>query len=154
MYPIEFALAVALLTSPSEHLDQTATPDLFSRVAPALQSVALQLEILDPREVRYVLTRSEDFVSDVKLLQRRHQELVDAPPLFDCQRFPDRSLVSDLLAFNRAYRQNLDSRQSVELVRWWDLKETMQETDRLYQIWDNVRMPAAIIIMSRFVVRL
>jgi hypothetical protein len=86
-----------------------------------------------------VLTRSEDFASDLKLLRRRYQELANAPPVSDCQRFPDRATISDLLTFNRAYRQHLDSRLSVELVRWWDLREAVQEADRLYQVWDTVR---------------
>ena len=37
--------------------------------------LAVQWEILDPGEVRYVLTRSEDFASDLKLLRRRYHEL-------------------------------------------------------------------------------
>src|SRR5262249_58838935 len=106
---------------------------------PTRQALTGQWENLDPREVRYVLTRPEDFNTDLKLLRRRFHELADAPPLHDCNRFPDRSTVSDLLSFNRAYRQHLDSRQSVELVHWWDLQEALQEADRLYQVWDTVR---------------
>ena len=41
--------------------------------------------------------------------------------------------------FNRAYRQHLGLRQPVELARWWDLRTALQETDHLYQVWDNVR---------------
>lgn len=108
-------------------------------VAPAVRELALSAELLDPREVRYVLTRSEDFDSDLKLLRRRYHELADAPPLCDCQRFPDRSAISDLLAFNRACRQHLDSRQAIELVHWWELREAIQETDHLYQVWDTIR---------------
>ena len=87
----------------------------------------------------YVLTRGEDFPSDLKLLRRRYADLCDAPPLYDCMRFPDRSLVNDMLAFNRAYRQHLDNRQSMELSNAWELHEMLLEADRLYQIWDLVR---------------
>ena len=89
--------------------------------------------------MRYVLARPEDFAADLKLLQRRYHELANAPPVADCLRFPDRATVSDLLAFNRAYRQQMDARQAIELVHWWEFREAVQEADRLYQVWDNVR---------------
>jgi hypothetical protein len=54
-------------------------------------------------------------------------------------RFPDRGLINELLSFNRAYRQHLDSRQALDLTCWWELHEALQEADRLYQIWDTVR---------------
>jgi hypothetical protein len=139
MFPFEYLLAVALLTAPADAPEPAVNPDLYLNLRPTLQQLAIQWEILDPREVRYVLTRSEDFSSDLKLLRRRYQELADAPPLCECYRFPDRATISDLLAFNRAYRQHLDSRQSVELVHWWELREAIQETDRLYQVWDTIR---------------
>jgi hypothetical protein len=85
------------------------------------------------------MARPEDFAADLKLLQRRYNELANAPPVGDCTRFPDRSIVNEMLAFNRTYRQHMDARQAVELVHWWEYREAVQETDRLYQIWDNVR---------------
>ncbi len=138
MLPIQYLLAAALLTAPADK-DVAIRPQLFATVGPALQKVALQWEILDDREKRYVLTRPEDFTADLKLLQRRYHELANAPPVSDCQRFPDRTVVGELLAFNRAYRQHMETRQAVELVHWWEFREAAQEADRLYQIWDNVR---------------
>jgi hypothetical protein len=138
MFTVDYLLAAVLLTAPADR-DLTVSPELFNTVGPAVQKLALKWEILDPREVRYVLARPEDFAADLKLLQRRYHELAHAPPVADCQRFPDRAVVSDLLAFNRAYRQNMDARQAVELVHWWEFREAVQEADRLYQIWDNVR---------------
>jgi hypothetical protein len=104
-----------------------------------LQALALKWEILDPREVRYILARPEDYVADLNLLRRRYQELVNAPALGDCARFPERSAVNELLAFNRAYRQHIDVRQPLEQLHWWELRTALHETDRLYQIWDKVR---------------
>ena len=126
MFALDYVLAIALLTCPAEGsdlLEEATTPEVFSAVHATLQSVAIEWEILDPREIRYVLTRPEDFASDLKLLRRRYQDLKDAPPLVDCQRFPDRSTISDLLAFNRAYRQYLDNRQSLEMVHAWEVRE-------------------------------
>ena len=124
MFPLNYALAIALLASP-ETAEVSATEGLAT-VRPTLQALAISWEFLDPRECRYVLTRAEELGTDLKMLRRRFQELADAPPLHDCMRFPDRALINDLLAFNRAYRQHLDSRQSVEVVHWWELREKYQ----------------------------
>ena len=142
MYALDYLLAIALLTSPPDSfnpLEDAANPEVFALLHTSLQQVAIDWEILDPREVRYVLTRPEDFASDLKLLRRRFQDLKDAPPLNDCHRFPDRSTISDLLAFNRAYRQHLDNRQTVDLVHAWEVRDALQEADRLYHIWDTAR---------------
>ena len=163
MVPLNYALAAVLLSSPANAPDPPDNPDALVAVRPttlagqarpnsssddldalitvrpALRELALDWEILDPREVRYVLTRGEDFPTDLKLLRRRYADLCDAPPLYDCMRFPDRSLVNDMLAFNRAYRQHLDNRQAMELSNAWELHEMLVEADRLYQIWDLVR---------------
>src|SRR5262245_8018610 len=104
MSAFECLLAAALLTAPPGVHDIPGAHRLSAAVRPALQKLAVRLEILDPREVRYVLARPEDLPSDLKLLQRRFHDLHAAPPLGDCLRFPDRSLVNDLLTFNRAYR--------------------------------------------------
>jgi hypothetical protein len=139
MHSFDYVLAVALLTSPPDAPEPNLSPERFAVLRPTLQKLAVQWEILDPREVRYVLTRAEDFSTDLKLLRRRQRDLADAPALSDGLRFPERAVVSDLLAFNRAYRQHVDSRQAVETVHWWELREAVQEADRLYHIWDTVR---------------
>lgn len=139
MLPFDYLLAVALLTGCPEAPEPTITPEVYARLQPTLQALAMEWEILDSREVRYVLTRAEDFGADLKLLRRRHSDLIDAPYLHDCHRFPDRAVISELLTFNRSYRQHLDSLMAVELVKWWELREALQESDRLYQVWDTIR---------------
>jgi hypothetical protein len=139
MWACDALLAAALLTAPAGSPEPDGLQSLYPSLRGPLQSLAVKWEILDPREIRYILSRQEDFAADLNLLRRRHQELVNAPSVGDCQRFPERSAVNDLLAFNRGYRQFIDMRQPVELIHWWDLRLTMQETDRLYQIWDTVR---------------
>jgi hypothetical protein len=139
MFPLDYVLAVALLAAPPDTLDPPDAATAFATLRPTIQAVAVQWEILDTREERYVLTRNEDFNSDLKLLRRRYADLADAPFVYDCMRFPDRAVVNEMLAFNRAYRQHLETRLSMETIGWWDLRETLQEADRLYQIWDLVR---------------
>jgi hypothetical protein len=133
------ALAVALLTTPPEVPDPPPDPEDWPAIQESIQSLAIEWEILDPREVRYVMARPEDWENDIALLRRRYQELKDAPRLADAQRFPDRGTVNDLLAFNRAYRRHLDARQVLEQDRGQVLRTALKETDQLYQVWDSVR---------------
>ena len=139
MFAFDSVLALVLLTASPEPAAVGAAPALYVQLRPTIQAVAVQLEILDPREVRYILARPEDFQSDLNLLRRRYRELADAPPVGDSLRFPDREAINEMLSFNRAYRQYIDIRQSVELAHWWEHQATLQETEQLYQIWDTVR---------------
>lgn len=132
-------LAVVLLTSPPEKPLPVVSPEAAARLQPVMQQLAVRWEILDPREVKYVLMRPEHFASDLDMLRRRYHELAGAPFVCDSLRFPDRAAVTDMLSFNRAYRQHLDVRQPLELPNWSEMRDVLQETDRLYQIWDTVR---------------
>src|SRR5947209_7704322 len=139
MFAFDSLLALVLLTTPPEPASAGTAPEAYVQLRPTIQAVAVQLEILDPREVRYILARPEDFQSDLNLLRRRFRELADAPPVSDSLRFPDREAINEMLSFNRAYRQYIDIRQSVELAHWWEHQATLQETEQLYQVWDTVR---------------
>jgi hypothetical protein len=139
MFAYECVMALSLLTAPPGSAELTHPPPLYDVLCPTFQQLAIRLEILDPRESRYVLARAEDFETDLKLLRRRFRNLANAPRLEECHRFPDRAMVNDLLTFNRAYRQFLTGRQPVDLVHAEELREALGETDRLYQIWDAVR---------------
>jgi hypothetical protein len=138
MFSLSYLMALALLTTPPD-APEGAGLEGYAYLRPTVQALAVQWEVLDPREVRYILARPEDFVADLTLLRRRFQDLANAPNLSDGLRFPDRATVNDFLAFNRAYRQHIDVRQPVELAHWWELRTALQETDQLYQIWDMVR---------------
>jgi hypothetical protein len=139
MVPYGSVLALALLTAPPGAPDPPGISGLFDTIKGPIQSLAVKWEILDPREARYILARQEDFSADLNLLRRRYRELSGAPAVADSRRLPERPLVNDLLAFNRAYRQHIDVRQPLELIHWWELRTALQETDRLYQVWDAVR---------------
>lgn len=139
MFPLNYALAVALLSASPDPADKPADVAAFTTVRPTLQCLGVAWELLDPRECRRTFMRAEDLACDLRLLRKRYDELCDAPPLHDCMRFPDRSLVNEMIAFNRAYKAHLESRAPLELTWWWELHESLQETERLFQIWDLVR---------------
>jgi hypothetical protein len=139
MSAADLALAAILLTTPPGTPEACPPADQFPAVRDAVHHLAVDWEILDPRETRYVMTRPEDFCGDLNMLRRRYRELADAPPVADSFRFPDRNAVNELVQFNRAFRKHLDQRQQYEADRADQLRTVMWETDRLYAVWDAVR---------------
>jgi hypothetical protein len=107
-------------------------------LAKPMVQLTLNCELLDHREVRYVLVKADEFISDVRMLQRRAHDLQQAPFLSDAVRFPERVFVNELLLQNRAYRQYLD--QCLPLYpHSAELRAAKEEVEQLYVIWDSVR---------------
>jgi hypothetical protein len=135
---LELTLAVALLSAPPDSLELPDTVALHSAVAPALRAVAMDWELLDPRESDY-LKNPQDLASDLKLLQGRFEEYHSAPRVAEVNRFPGRDLVGDMLAFNRSYRDGINSRLDVDMVHADELRTIIAETDLLYRVYDALR---------------
>jgi hypothetical protein len=135
----DLLLAVALLTAPVGTPEQTPSEEHWPVVRDALHKAAIDWELMDPRETRYLLATRDDFEPDLNLLRKRYAELADAPKLSECQRLPDRRTVSELIKFNRAYRKHLEDREVWETDRSDMLEVVIQETDRLYRQWDAIR---------------
>jgi hypothetical protein len=135
----ELVVAAMLLTIPPGIPAGCPDQQHFPPLRDAIHQLAIQWEILDERESRYVLTRPEDFCTDLNMLRRRYQDLQDAPKIADAMRFPERTGVNELIRFNRAFRRNIDERRQLEVDRADSLRNVIVETDRLYQIWDSVR---------------
>ena len=135
----DLILAAMLLTTPPGGMESPPADAQWLGVRDAVHTLAVKWEILDPREMRYVLTRPDDFSGDLNMLRRRYVELHDAPLVADGKRFPDRAAVNELVRFNRSYLKHLQQRQQLEVDRADALRAVMWETDRLYQVWDAVR---------------
>jgi hypothetical protein len=139
MFPFDYLLAVALLSAPPEAPIPNVTPEEHARLQPLLQKLALAWEIMDPHEVGYLLSRPDGLAADLRFLRCRYRDYAAAPPLSDCLRFPPREVVSDLLTFNRAYRQHLETCMAVETVRWWEYREALVETDQLFDVYNSIK---------------
>jgi hypothetical protein len=139
MSPSDLFLASVLLAAPVGTPEQVPHADQWPVMRAALHQAAIDLEILDPRETRYVLAKVEDFQEDLDFLRKRRADLADAPRLAECERLPDRRAVSEYIRFNRAYRKHLDTRLVWEADRADLIGEAIRETDRLYQTWDAIR---------------
>lgn len=132
-YLLQLGLSIAILTSPA-----APPPELFKLVNRPIVSICLNCEIMDPREVRYVLTNPVDFVGDVQMLKARAKSLEDCPSVNASVILPDRCLVNELLLFNRSYRQYLEGCLSVHFRDQFFL-QAKEENDYLYFIWDKAR---------------
>lgn len=132
-------LAAMMLSAPVGAPEQIPPPERWAVMQAALHQIAIDWEILDPRESRYVLARREDFQEDLDFLRKRRCELQDAPKLIEADRLPERRIVNDYIQFNRAYRQRLETRLAWEADRACLIQEALTETDRLYKLWDAAR---------------
>lgn len=139
MSGLERLIAVAMLAAPPGTPEPPIDADQWPKMQSALQQVAIELEILDPRETRYVFAHAESFENDLNLLRRRQQELRGAPMIWEADRFPGRTIVNDLLMFNRNFRDHLRARRVVETDRAELYESASRETERLYEIYDSVR---------------
>jgi hypothetical protein len=132
----EVLIAFALILQNDEYkADNYANPVMMN----SIQQVALSLELLDKREFRYIMAKPEDFASDLKLIQARYKKLSSAPPLSDSERLIDRTIINDMMSFNRLLKQHIELRRSMETRRYWYYEEVLQDIERLYTIWDKVR---------------
>lgn len=140
MFCLDYLLAILLLQGADfpQFNESKQLPGWHALVGKPLVQLALACEILDPREVRYVLAKSDEFVSDLRMLQRRSHDLHQAPFLGDSIRFPERVVVNELLLFNRAYRQHLENCLPL-YPNSTELRAAREEVEQLYQIWDCVR---------------
>jgi hypothetical protein len=139
MSPSDLVLAVALLSAPPGTPEPIPSPDRWPAIQAAIHQVAVDWELLDPREARYVLSRVEDFECDLTILRRRHEELADAPKVAESGRFPDFDTINELIRFNRTHRKHLETRLLWETDRAELYRTAIVETDRLYRVWDAVR---------------
>ncbi len=135
----EAVLAFVLLTTPPGGVELAPEGDRWPIIQTAVQKLAMEWEILDERESKYILAKPDEFSVDINLLRKRYQELKDVPRIADAMRFPDRESVNEQIRFNRAYRKTLDNRQILETDRATELQTAVRETDRLYCVWDSVR---------------
>ena len=135
----ELALAFILITAPPGAPEADPPAEQWHSIQQAVQQLAQDWEILDKNETKFILARPDEFGKDLNILRRRYQELRESPRVADCERFPDRQTVAEMIKFNRAYRKSLEARLIFETDRAGDIRAAIKETDRLYHVWDSVR---------------
>jgi hypothetical protein len=146
MVPLDYALAIAVLTTSPPVGPSSSGPEALPEHRCLMRSIRLvaeRLEVLDRRERSYFLAHAKDFAADVDLLRKRWRDLASAPPIGDCAHFPGKCVAQELLAFNRAHHQYLRMRRDGEGPRAKHLDEALVEVERLYKLWDLLRDAAS-----------
>jgi len=138
MVVLQVAVAVVWLITPPDFFEVTDVNPWYRFAADPMRALALQWEVLDARETGHILARASEFKEDVRVLQERFHDLRSAPPLGEAQRFPGRDLVGDMMAFNRAFHENLSKRLEMDRIHAEELRSALSETDQLHHIWNTV----------------
>jgi hypothetical protein len=136
MFSYDCILATVLLTAPIEAEDLAPHLEL---VQPTFLQMALQVEILDVRETQILEGLSKDTAGDHRALRQRFDALLSAPRLVECTRFPERSLIEDFLAFNRAYRKELVEYLEMNVAYAEEMRTALNEVDQMHHLWSTLR---------------
>lgn len=137
--PTDLILATALLVAPPGSPEPVPAKDRWPAVRSALVKTALDMEIMDEREQRYMLARVEDFDGDLNLLRRRYVDLADAPRLQDIVFLPNNDVLSNGIKANREFNKTLEQRALWEQDRASLISVVIKENNQLYRVWDKAR---------------
>jgi hypothetical protein len=139
MFGNEFALAVSLLVAPVG----TPVPSLedcdWLQLQSAIHRVAIDWEIMDQREKKYLVVNQRDLQDDVDNLRQRWSDLQGAPKIADATRFPDRNIINRMIEENRAVRRDIDQRQYLETDRASGFRSAMYEIDEIHEVWTTLQ---------------
>lgn len=135
----DLLLAALLLMTPPGVPEAPPTAEVWPAVRDGVHQVAVEWEILDPREVRYTFQSPEQFAADLDMLRRRRVDLADTPRVADGERFPERERVNEQVRFNRSFRKKIEERAELESDRQPFFAAVVKETDQLYAVYDAVR---------------
>lgn len=139
MFTYDAVLAAALLTAPPLSLPASESASWSCRLHGPLVRLAVEMEILDPREACGIFQTPIDFAADLAMLQQRQLELINAPQIEETRRFPRASQARSFLSLNRALRQECAERLSFDRVHAEELTCALAEIDYLHGVWDAVR---------------
>jgi hypothetical protein len=140
MLPHKFLLAIALLTGSDPLNGVEDSGAVFKSLAPTLRQVAIGWQILDRREAdEDILAKADHFAEDLELLQKRLLDYSGAPAVAECERLPERDLISQYINLNRAYHKELSERLQLDQLHSEEIRAALQETEQLFHIWDTVR---------------
>lgn len=144
----EWLAAMTLLNQPPddpEDLPPTppASGEAYQQARLALQTVAIEWQILDAGECGYILTHPEQFANDLSLLRQRRIDMADMPLAQDVGRFPQRQAVWDRCAFSKEFQATMELRSVTNPLYFWECRAIAAETERLHDIWDWLRIAQA-----------
>lgn len=134
---VAFALLSGDPTQPRDDLDKLRKA--FPSLRQPMTTLALSMQILDPRECRFMLDKADEFDGDLVLLQRRERLLRAAPRLVDADRFPPRAEMNEPIVTNLTLQKQLAEKKPKDEGEATALRGQKADLDRRYRIWDAAR---------------
>ncbi|MCS7047038.1 MAG: hypothetical protein NZO58_11835 [Gemmataceae bacterium] len=131
-------LAALLLTGNADTPAAPVEAAWADECLPALLALALDAQVLDVREQKNYFTTSACTTADLQALRRRFHDFAFLPMIEEGTRFPERKVTGEFLAFNRAYRRDLQQRLDLDAAHALHLKVILAEAEQLYAIWTAV----------------
>lgn len=89
---------------------------------------------MDPKEKRFLIVKERDFEDDIGRLRRRYIDLQGAPKMADVSRFPEKHIIANMIAQNRALRIEMEMRQVLETDRASGFRAAMYENDEILEV--------------------
>jgi hypothetical protein len=138
MFGNEFALAVSLLVAPVGSPLPSLEDFDWLQVQSSIHRVAIDWEIMDQREKKYLIVNQRDLQDDVDRLRQRYADLQGAPKLVDATRFPNRDIINRMIEENRSVRRDIDQRRHLETDRASGFRSAMYEIDEFHEVWNTL----------------
>lgn len=135
---MNWLVAVSLLVTPADTPEVTPTED-FPSLRECLVTLAVEWELLDPRETTHTFTQPADFLSDLDLMRRRYAELRDAPRVVECLRYPPRWYAEEMMALNREVKRYVETIANCYPAQAGECGIWLRSLDASYHYWDLVR---------------
>jgi len=132
--PLWNVVALALLFGPADPPEASYPPELMQ----ALRRQCERLEITYPECAESWVEGHGYYYAHAAVLQMRADvsNLKDAPRLYECYRWPPRSVCLDAKHFNEVHRQWVDGQLGFFLHRVEELRADREETMFLWHVWD------------------
>jgi hypothetical protein len=139
MTAYKFLLASVLLSASPDATPLSDAHKWQAELAPELRVIALQWQLLDPKEAKSTLASAETFWAELHALQMWNQTLLNAPWVEECGRFPQKKTVGELILANRNYKSEITDRLVLAPIHKEELESVIAETEQLFKIWDALR---------------
>lgn len=138
MFGNELALAISLLVAPIG----TPIPSLedfdWLQLQSAIHRTAIDWEIMDHREKKYLVVNTRDLQEDIDRLRQRYVDLQGAPKIIDATRFPSRDIINGKIEKNRALKREVEQRSVLETDRASGFRAATYEIDEIHEVWNTL----------------
>lgn len=130
--------AAYYITSPIDVVDEPPCAEAYDQIKFAIITLGIEWEIIDIKESDCIMRRLVDWTEELDTIKRRYQNLKDAPKLIECNKLPEKTILRDMISFNRSYRHEMQKRADADMIEGELYRTIVRETDLLFNIYDKM----------------